>query len=170
VIHMPAVSIVASLGLASTLFTQVVHRSTGILSPSENANCPVTEGHSSFSPPAPYAEAALPGSFWHGHPGLWTMLQVDGTWRGLNQHVDGFRQKVFWWHPGFDGKSEQKPELTVTGRRLDGAGSFVQLPPATNAFDGWAILTGVDVPTLGCWELTGWYRGNTLSFVVSVVP
>jgi hypothetical protein len=36
--------------------------------------------------------------------------------------------------------------------------------------DGWAILTGVDVPTVGCWELTGWYRGNTLSFVVSIEP
>jgi hypothetical protein len=32
------------------------------------------------------------------------------------------------------------------------------------------MITGVDVPTLGCWEITGRYRSHELSFVVSVTP
>jgi hypothetical protein len=95
------------------------------------------------------------------------MLPIDATWQGL-------RQKVFWWHPGFDGRIEQRPKLTVAGRRLDGAGSFVRPPPATNAsnagFGGWTILTGIDLPTIGCWELTGSYRGSVVRFIVSVAP
>ena len=95
------------------------------------------------------------------------MLPVNATWQGL-------RQKLFWWHPGFDGRIEQQPKLTVTGRRLDAKDSFVRPPPATNAlnagFGGWTILTGVDLPTTGCWELTGSYRGNMVRFRVFVVP
>jgi hypothetical protein len=50
-IHQPAISIVVSFGLASTLFTQVAHGGTG-RSAIENMNCPATEVHSSFSQPA----------------------------------------------------------------------------------------------------------------------
>ena len=86
------------------------------------------------------------------------MWQADGTWAGLPRNERGFRQNVFWWYPGFDGRVEGRPDLKVTGRRLDGTEAFVQ-PSATNAhhddFGGWAMLAGIDVPTAGCWELTG---------------
>jgi hypothetical protein len=125
-----------------------------------------------FTPPAPYPSIAPGKNFWHGHKGLWTMLQPHGTWAGLPRNERGFRQKVFWWHPGFDGRVEARPDLKVTGRRLDGPESFVHPAPATNAhhvdFGGWTILTGIDVPTSGCWELTGTYRGQTLTFVVRI--
>lgn len=123
-----------------------------------------------FTAPAPYPSNAPHANFWHGHEGLWTMLGADGTWAGLPRNDRGFRQKVFWWHPGFDGRVEAQPDLKVTGRRLDGPESFVHAVPATNAhhvdFGGWTILTGIDVPTPGCWELTGTYRGQAVSFVV----
>jgi len=32
------------------------------------------------------------------------------------------------------------------------------------------MLVGVDIPTIGCWEITGRYAGHTLSFVVWVAP
>ena len=32
------------------------------------------------------------------------------------------------------------------------------------------MLTGVYVPAPGCWEITGEYHGNKLSFVVWVEP
>jgi hypothetical protein len=32
------------------------------------------------------------------------------------------------------------------------------------------MMTGLDVPTAGCWELTAHYRGHTVNFVVSVEP
>ena len=51
--------------------------------------------------------------------------EPHGTWAGLPRNERGFRQKVFWWHPGFDGRVEGRPDLKVTGRRLDGPESFV---------------------------------------------
>jgi len=163
-----------AFGTVAASFNVTAYRS-GVSSITQTANCPITRvGSPPFSPPAPYPETAPPGTFWYGTEGLWTMLRVDGTWQRLPHNANGFRQKVFWWHPGFDGRTEQKPELTVMGRRLNGEGSFTRLPPATNAsnagFGGWTILTGIDVPTTGCWELTGSYRGNTLTFVVSIAP
>ena len=73
---------------------------------------------------------------------------------------------------GYDSRAEQRPAIKVTGRRLDGpAPPLLALPP-TNAFQGpgSAMLTGVYVPTPGCWEITGEYHGNELSFVVWVEP
>lgn len=32
---------------------------------------------------APYPSNAPYSNFWHGHDGLWTMLQNDGRWAGL---------------------------------------------------------------------------------------
>ena len=125
-----------------------------------------------FTAPAPYPSRAPSSNFWHGHQGLWTMLGGDGTWAGLSRNEHGFRQKVFWWSPGFDGRIETQPDFVVIGRRLDGPESFVRPSPATNAhhvdFGGWTILTGIDVPTTGCWELTGAYRGQSVTFVVWV--
>jgi hypothetical protein len=31
-------------------------------------------------------------------------------------------------------------------------------------------LTGIDIPSCGCWELSGTYQGETTSFVVDVQP
>lgn len=134
-------------------------------------SCEVTPVPTSpFTPPSPYPAIAPSKNFWYGHEGLWTMLQSHGTWARLPRNDKGYRQKVFWWHPGFDGRVEARPNLIVTGRRLDGTESFVNPTPATNArhadFGGWTILTGIDVPTTGCWELTGTYRGQSVSFVV----
>jgi BioD-like phosphotransacetylase family protein len=33
-----------------------------------------------------------------------------------------------------------------------------------------SMLTGVILPTTGCWEISGQYRGKTLTFVISVEP
>ena len=136
------------------------------------ASCPVTATpECSFGVPAPYPAEAPYRNFWHGNERFWTMLQADGRWAGLPRHERGYRQKVFWWYPGFDGRVEARPDLKVFGRRLDGPDSFVS-QPATNAhhpdFGGWTILTGIDVPTMGCWELTGTYRGQSVTFVVLV--
>ena len=54
--------------------------------------------------------------------------------------------------------------------RLDGPGQFKSDGRGTNAFAdfGAAMLVGVTIPTTGCWELTGTYRGERLSYVVRV--
>lgn len=51
-------------------------------------------------------------------------------------------------------------------------GPTFTLEEGTNAFgrDWQSMLTGVILPTAGCWEISGQYRGATLTFVVSLQP
>jgi len=63
--------------------------------------------------------------------------------------------------------------LAVTAERLDEQAPILQGSKATNASAsdiGSAMLVGVDLPTLGCWKITGKYGGAELSFVVRVAP
>jgi hypothetical protein len=90
---------------------------------------------------------------------------------GLKDH---YRDKLFWWRQGYIGATEQRPELIVSGRKLDGEAPPANVSRATNAyhkdFGGWAMLVMVEFPESGCWELTGLYKGQTATFVVRVGP
>jgi VWFA-related protein len=140
------------------------------------SSCPTTPpGEVRFVPPPPYPPSApFPDAFWHGTASLWTMLPVNGQWTSLPRGDHGYRQKVFVWRPGYDGRSEQWPHVTVTGRRIDGSADALVAEEATNAhhrdFGGWAMLSTVEVPMHGCWELTAVYGASSVTFVVSVVP
>lgn len=139
------------------------------------SSCPATvPGESLFVPPHPRAHTPYPDFFWHGTPSLWTMLPVNGRWPSLPRGDRGYRQKLFVWRPGYDGRAEQWPALTVTGRMLVGIAEPAFAEEATNAYNrelgGWAMLTAVEVPEHGCWELTATYGDSSLTFVVSVVP
>jgi len=125
-----------------------------------------------FTPPFPYQQNLSKGSFWYGTEKLWTGLHVAGTWGGL-QNNKGYREKVFWFRQGYDARTEPKPALTVTGRRLDGDTATFTVLDATNAYSpgSWsAMLTAFEIPTAGCWELRGDYHGDSLSFIVWVEP
>ncbi len=100
------------------------------------------------------------------------MLGVDGTWSGLPYGDSGYSQKVFWWSESFDFRKEPTPQITVTGKRLDAPAPPLKVVGSTNAeVDfGQAMLTGVEIPTSGCWEITGSYKGHELSFIVWVKP
>jgi hypothetical protein len=89
---------------------------------------------------------------------------------GHEQEVQPLTAKIFWMRLGYDSRAEPRPPIKVTGRRLDGPVPPLLVLPPTNAFQrpGSAMLTGVYVPTPGCWEITGDYDGNKLSFVVWV--
>lgn len=138
-------------------------------------DCPVTMvDASSFEPPAPHSPTApWLGIFWFGSDQLWTSLSVDGVWADLPQTPDGFTQKIMWWSRWYDLPNEPEPALVVTGRRLDGDALPLRFYGATNAMAediGEAMLTGVEIPTEGCWEIKGQYKKAELSFVVWVVP
>jgi hypothetical protein len=139
--------------------------------------CPVTQAPDlPFTPPPPYpATPPGGGSFWFGTEQLWTMLPADGTWRGLPHYRPtdpGYRQKIFWWHEGYDWRAEPRPNLTVRGKRLDAPAPPLVASRATNGFRAEDLksfmLVGVDIPTLGCWEITGEIDGQELTFVVWV--
>lgn len=138
-------------------------------------SCPVTTApETPFVPPAPWpATAPYAGHFWYGSAGLWTMLLDDGVWDGLAESESGYGQKVVWWADGYYWKSEPEPALTATARRLDGEAGAVRVLPATNAYHADVesfMITGMDFPTPGCWEVTGQYRDATLSYVVWIAP
>ncbi len=130
-----------------------------------------------FETPSPYPAKTSPDRFWFGTVKLWTSLPADGTWRGLPHYTPSdptFRQKLFFWREGYNRHTESSPHLIVTGRRLDASA-----PPlaADEANAGWQddkehpfMVTGVNFPSLGCWEVTGDYHGDKLTFVVWLAP
>jgi hypothetical protein len=125
--------------------------------------CPVTtRPNPSFTPPAPYPAAVTDKAFRYGTEHLWTLPRVDGPL--------GQREKLFWWRPGFDGRIERRPNLTIALTRLNSQVGILSNRPATNAFFNgtWSILTLVDFPEPGCWRVTGTYEGRALTFVTAV--
>ena len=138
------------------------------------ANCPITVPQNPlFVPPAPYDSMGYDGEFWYGSDSLWTAVRENGIWEALPHNPEGYTQKVFWWRDGYVWTEEPEPALTVTGERLDAPAPPLHASEATNASAsdiGSAMLVGVDMPTLGCWKITGRYGDAELSFVVWVAP
>lgn len=137
-------------------------------------SCPVTKpSKPPFLPPAPYPSD---GGVWIGSSKLWTDVPRNGTWQGLPHYTPEdtrYRQKVFWWSEGYDWRTENPPNLTISGKRLDGAAPPLSTDPHANA--GWTadrdhafMVAGIFIPTLGCWKITGHYKGKELSYVVWV--
>jgi hypothetical protein len=143
------------------------------------ASCPMTPRPARpFIPPADYrTEYPPPRNFFLiGTEKLWTEIGDTMIWP-WRAHTPGHEQdltaKIFWLSEDYDWRTEPIPKIKVTGKRLDGPAPPLMLPqgPATNAIvntAGGAMLTGVWVPVPGCWEITGDYEGNKLSFNVWV--
>ena len=142
--------------------------------------CPITKPPTPpFVPPSPYPTQTSDGGFWFGTERLWTYLRKDGTWKGLPHYRPtdtAFRQKVFWFSGGWQIKAQ--PKLEVTGERLDASA-----PPSQAATsNGWTndrqhpfMVTGMDIPTLGCWKIIGHYQRcrveiRRLGHTVTIIP
>src|SRR5437588_1140423 len=108
--------------------------------------CPITKPPQQlFTPPAPYTSG---GQVWIGSAKLWTEIPRHGIWRGLSQ-------KVFWWSEGYDWRRENPPELTITGKRLDGPAPHLRTEAHANA--GWTndtdhafMVAVISIPMPGC--------------------
>ncbi len=172
----------ATLTIAAQRATAVTPRRparTAAMPDDSPKTCPTTRPPArAFVPPLPYpAKPPGPGKFWFSTENLWTMLRADGTWRGLPHYRptdSAYRQKLFWWRQGYDWRADPYPQLTVRGRRLD-----VPAPPlvASRSTNGYRaedlksfMVVGVDIATLGCWEITGHFQHHELTFVVWVAP
>lgn len=135
-------------------------------------SCPVTRPPDPpFTPPPSYPENyPYQRKVWYGTAKLWTAIPENGEWDCLYTCSNG--DKMFWWREGYVYSEEPRPDLQVTGKRLDGSGTRVEIASgATNAFHpdfGSAMLVGGQVPAPGCWEITGRYKDAELSFVVWV--
>jgi len=136
-------------------------------------SCPITKPPTHpFVPPSPYPNETGPDGFWIGTNKLWIGLRRDGTWEKLPQWPDGtFRQKLFWWHEGYNARRDPRPNLKVTGKRLDSPAPPIQ----SEASNGWTsdadhpfIVNGINLPSFGCWRITGHFEDAELSFIVWV--
>jgi hypothetical protein len=143
------------------------------------ASCPVTVPPAKPFTPAPqYQLDNNEKAFWFGTEKLWAGLRKSGTWEwsphkpGHERDVQPLTEKTFWGSVHFNWAKEWRPKLKVTGRRLDKSAPPLLTLPTTNAFPGpaAAMLVGVYVPTPGCWQITGEYWGQKLSYVVWVKP
>ena len=129
-------------------------------------SCPVTKlPEHPFIPPVPYDSD---GNSWIGTATLWTFIPDGGIWRGGGSHYTPedfrFRQVLFWWSEGYDYRTEDPPKLTVSGKRLDLPAPPLESDHPNNGANG--MVLGVFIPPLGCWEITGQYKGERLSYVV----
>jgi hypothetical protein len=140
-------------------------------------SCPITKPPAHpFVPPSPYPSQISPDGFWFGTGKLWTQLPTDGTWKGLSHYRPtdtAFRQKLFWWREGYDWRNDSQPKLKVTGKRLDSTAA--PLVSGEHAEAGWKgdsshafMVVGIDIPSLGCWKITGRIEDAELSFVIWV--
>jgi len=132
-----------------------------------HSGCPVTQfPNPAFIPPSPWS-AQPPGEdqFWFGGNGLWTALPTSGSWAQL-----ALGEKFWWWSDEFDVTKDETPDLTITASRLDGDSPKFTAFEATNGSLGgfWAMLSGVELSSPGCWEFTGEYKGHQLSFILWV--
>jgi hypothetical protein len=137
------------------------------------AACPATKPPAQpFMPPPPYWTDHGPDRFWYGTESLWTLLDVPGTWRMGGGEV--YTTKLVYWRRGLDSRKEPEPELIVTASRLDRQVPLVVADHANAVFvtgpQPAAMMTMIDIPTTGCWEVTARHRDQKLSFVVSVQP
>lgn len=138
-------------------------------------SCPVTKPDPAFGPPSPYPSQPFGGrKVWYGTSALWTFLDPGGeTWSGLSQNPRGLTEKTFWFSTEWPGSGQDPlPSLFVSGNRLDGPGSFTSTE-ATNAESpdfGEAMLVGIEIPTAGCWQITGRFGNAELSYTVLIPP
>jgi hypothetical protein len=140
------------------------------------ASCPVTRAPAVlFRPPGLPEMGKDDNDFFFGTEKLWTALLKSGAvwgWAPRGPDQPDLTAKVFWGSVDYDRHREGNADLKVTGRRLDGDAPPLVANRTTNAlgdpYD--AMLTGVYMPTPGCWEITGAYKGQKLSFVVWLYP
>jgi|SRR5438132_3926671 len=144
--------------------------------------CPVTKAADhSFVPPYPYPAKTISGGSWFGTDRLWIALPEGGIWRAADfssaDSSSGKRRKwwryakVSWWRQGYDWHVDGAPKLKVTGRRLDSTAPPLiaeKAEPVGVTFPKAYMMDSLDFPTLGCWEITGRYENDELTFVVWV--
>ena len=134
-------------------------------------SCPVTlPSEPRFIPSPPYNDPGPDAAaFWHGSDALFVTLYSDGRWRGITE-AGKTRDKLFWFRKDAKWLGEYPYPLLVTARRLDADAPMLTVPRVTNAIMGRieSLLVMLELPTGGCWQVTGNYKSDYLTFVVWV--
>lgn len=115
------------------------------------------------------ASMSLPGSLVpYGLPGLWTTIPRSGSWPTSTSTSGGRFIRTFWYSSLWSMTDEPSPSISVSAGRF-GGGQSVTGSAAVSARSrelGNSMIVSFDLPSGGCWEITGTYRGQSLSYVV----
>ena len=65
-------------------------------------------------------------------------------------------------------KRRSADPLTVTGKRLDGPAPMFTETEESSGFGPDYSMGGIEIPTFGCWQITGRYKDADLTFTVWV--
>jgi hypothetical protein len=138
------------------------------------ADCPRTLGTNiEFREPWPKTPS------WYGTEALAVILPPNGAWRTTSR-ASRIAVKLFWFSTEFQAAAEsgfdkrEQIGFTVTIRRLDEGPDDAVISGPTWAGNGdlgdnWTQLTGIDFRSAGCWEITGTFLDQSLSFIVETV-
>jgi hypothetical protein len=134
-------------------------------------SCPVTRStpETRFTPPPPHtAHAPEDATFWYGSDALYVALQSDGRWTGITS-ATGTRNKSFWYRKDPEWLEEFPYQFKATAKRIDVDGPMLTFPRVNNAImgDEVAMLFMLELPH-GCWQVTGNYKSDALSWVTWV--
>jgi hypothetical protein len=164
--------------LANTLVASLVLAAFGQVDAAEQwktvvpESCPVTRStpETRFTPPPPHEDfKATDSMFWFGSDALYVMLSSDGRWRGITS-PSGTRNKSFWYRKNPEWRLEFPYQFKLTAKRIDTEGPMIAFPNVHNAIMGKevAMLAMLELPERGCWEVTGNYKSDHLSWVTWV--
>lgn len=106
---------------------------------------------------------------WYGTEALAVLLSPDGRWHGMGAEGD-YGDKLWLWSADWDRAAEPEPALSVVAVGLHDPSLTSEGDAATHGYsDYWeAMLTGLEFPAPGCWEVRARYRDASVSFVVLV--
>lgn len=141
-------------------------------------SCPATKAPArAFVPPAPYSSNPLSGGFLLGSESLWTFVNTYAFNRSRTAGPP-YAFKLVYWHPGLNRHhTDETNYLIVVARRLDAPSAplvFTHRPAnmvghlSAEAPDEVAMLTGLDLPSGGCWEIAADFKGQHLDYVISL--
>jgi hypothetical protein len=136
-------------------------------------SCAVTEPPQSvFVPPPPFNPAPELGAFYFGSDDFWTILPDNGVWQTQHDQPTYDRRKISWFSKGFFWLSGDESNLKVKARKVDGSYEAVDGGRATNGFiearQESFMLSSIEFPSTGCWEITAQFHGQELKFTLLV--
>src|ERR1700689_2000710 len=145
-------------------------------------SCPITEAPApAFVPPAPFHTAywGFNRGFLFGNNSLWTWVDPATD---IKPNSTGPRAtyffKLVYWLPGlsWDHAGERPSHLKVVARRLDDPAAPIVFTERTNKVGLYlteaqkdadaALMTGLELPTGGCWEVAAGYEGSRVTYVL----
>jgi hypothetical protein len=122
-----------------------------------------------FIPPSPYPPRPEK-AFYVGSQKLWTVVPESGVVLAIRESSHTLRVKMPWFAVDADPNITRRPEISISGRRLDGASDpMVVKSINTGRVPGYTFYPSTLLfPGAGCWEIVATRHGAHVSFIVSV--